>query len=150
MAQFVTTQSKTNELLTASINQLNSQFEAMTTHQKAMDTQIPQIAQQVSHLSRPQGHLLGQAETNPRGHVNAISTVRDGLEESPVMVLQETASASIPEETEGQRKEGRSTPSEMEGTAPPIRLYQPRVPYPQRLAWAQVCSIFGKAEADIC
>ena len=72
MAQFVTTQSKTNETLTLSINQLTSQFEAMATHQKAMDTQIAQIAQQVSHLSRPQGHLPGQAETNPRGHVNAI------------------------------------------------------------------------------
>jgi len=87
MAQFVMTQSKTNEILTASINQLNSQFEAITAHQKAMDTQIAQIAQQVSHLSLPQGHLPVQAETNPRGHVNAISTVRDGLEESPVTVL---------------------------------------------------------------
>ena len=69
--------------------------------------------------------------------MNAISTVRDGLEESLVMVLQETVSASIPERTKGQRKEGRSTPSEMEGTAPPIRPYQPRVLYPQRLAWAK-------------
>ena len=99
-----------------------------------MDTQIAQIAQQVSHLSRPQGHLPGQAETNPRGHVNAISTVRDGLEASPMMVLQEAVSAPVPAGTEGQRKEGRSTPSEMEGTAPPIRPYQPRVPYLQRLA----------------
>ena len=106
----------------------------MATHQKAMDAQIAQIAQQVSRLSRPQGHLSGQAETNPRGHVNAVSTVRDGLEESSVMVIQETISASIPEGTEGQRKEGRSNPSEMEGTAPPIHPYQPRVPYPQRLA----------------
>jgi len=45
------TQSKTNETLTAAINQLTSQFEVMATHQKAMDTQIAQIAQQVSHLS---------------------------------------------------------------------------------------------------
>jgi len=44
MMQFVMTQSKINEILTASINQLNSQFEAMTAHQKAMDTQIAQIA----------------------------------------------------------------------------------------------------------
>ena len=59
----------------------------MATHQKAMDTQIAQIAQQVSRLSRPQGHLLGQPETKLRGHVNVVSTVRGGLEESPVMVL---------------------------------------------------------------
>ena len=87
MAQFLAAQTKTNEAVTASITQLTSQFDAMATHQKAMDTQVAQIAQQVSHLSRPQGHLPGQAETNPRGHVIAISTVRVGFEEGPVMVL---------------------------------------------------------------
>jgi len=95
MVQFLAAQTKTNETVTASITQLTSKFDAMATHQKAMDTQIAQIAQQVSHLSRPQGHLLGQPETNPRGRVNAISTMRDALEESPVMVLQETVSAPI-------------------------------------------------------
>ena len=94
MEQIIATQTKTNENLSASIDLLNSKFDATATHQKAMDTQIAQIAQQVSHLSRPQGHLLGQPETNPRGHVNAISTVRDGLEESLVMVLKETVSVS--------------------------------------------------------
>ena len=83
MAQFLEGQAKTNEAVAASISQLTSKFDSMATHQKGMDHQI---AQQVSHLSRPQGHLPGQAETNPRGHVNAISTVRDRLEESPVMV----------------------------------------------------------------
>jgi len=144
MMQFVTTQSKTNEILTASINQLNSLFEAMTAHQKVMDTQIAQIAQQVSHLSRPQGHLPGQAETNPRGHVNAISNVRDGLEESPVMVLQEATSTPIPVRTERHKSEGRSIHSEMEGTAPPIHPYQPRVPYPQRLAWTKLLQLEPK------
>jgi len=38
MAQFLTTQTKTNETVTASINQLTSKFDAMATHQKAMDT----------------------------------------------------------------------------------------------------------------
>ena len=73
--------------------------------------------------------------------MNAISTVRDGLEESPVMVLQEAASAPVPVGTERHQSEGRSTPSEMEGTAPPIRPYQPRVPYPQRLAWANLLQL---------
>jgi len=40
MAQFIAVQTKTNETLTASINQLTSQFDAMATHQRAMDTQI--------------------------------------------------------------------------------------------------------------
>ena len=60
----------------------------MAAHQRVMDTQIAQIAQQVNSLSRPQGQLLGQPETNPRGHVNALSAVGEGLEESHVMVLQ--------------------------------------------------------------
>ena len=53
MAQFIVVQTKSNETLSASINQLTSKFDTMATHQKAMDTQIAQIAQQVSHLSRP-------------------------------------------------------------------------------------------------
>jgi len=87
MAQLLVAQTKINETVTAFINHLTSKFDVMATHQKATDTQIAQIAQQVSHLSRPQGYLPGQPETNPRGHVNTISTVRDGLAESPVMVL---------------------------------------------------------------
>jgi len=83
MEQFIATQTKTNDALSASINQLNSKFKAMTTHQKMMENRIVQIVQQVSHLSRPQGHLLGQPKTNPKGHMNAI-TLRSGKElESP-------------------------------------------------------------------
>jgi len=81
------TQTKTNEALSALINQLTTKFDAMASHQKAMDTQI---AQHISHLSRPQGHLPGQPETNPRGHINALSTVGEGLEESAMMILLET------------------------------------------------------------
>ena len=54
-----------------------------------MDIYITQIAQQVSHLSQPPGLLLGQPKTNPIGHINAIFAMKEGLEEGPVMVLQE-------------------------------------------------------------
>jgi len=141
MPQFLEGQAKTNEAIAASISQLTSKFDAMATHQKAMDHQI---AQQVSHLSRPQGHLPGEAETNPRGHVSAISTVRDRLEESPVMVLQEAVSAPAPEKADRLQSEGRSTPVEMEDIAPPIRPDQPRVPYPQRLAWTKLLQLEPK------
>jgi len=94
MERFIATQTKTNEALGESINQLNSKFDAMTSHQKATDNQIAQIAQQMSHLSWPQGHLPSQPNTNPRGHVNALSAVREGVEESLVMVLQEVTSVS--------------------------------------------------------
>ena len=144
MERFIATQTKTNEVFSESINQLNTKFDAMAAHQKAMDNQIAQIAQQVSHLSRPQGHLPSQPETNPRGHVNAVSTVRDGLEESPVMVLQETVSVPDSVGTDGQQEERRLSPIEMASPAPPMRPYQPPVPHPQRLAWAQLFQLEPK------
>jgi len=110
----------------------------MVTHQKVMDTQITQIAQQVSHLSQPQGHLPAQPKTNPRCHVNAISTMRDGLDEILVMVLQETISVPDSVGTEGQQKEEKLSPIEMVSPAPLIPPYQQPVPYPQMLAWAKL------------
>jgi len=67
MEHFIATQSKTNEALGESVSQLNFKFEAMITHQKMMENQNALIAQQVSHLSRPQWHLPGQLKTNPKG-----------------------------------------------------------------------------------
>jgi len=139
MEQFIATQTKTNEALSASINQLNSKFNAMVAHQKAMDTQIAQIAQQVNHLSRSPGHPPGQPETNPKGHINAVSVMGEGLEKSPVMVLQETI--AVPKSigtTEQNEKEGLSSNGKSTPTAPVARPYQPPVPYPQRLAWTKL------------
>jgi len=45
---------------------LNSKFESMSTHQKILETQS-QITQQVIHLSRLHGIILGQPETDPKG-----------------------------------------------------------------------------------
>ena len=53
MEHFIVTQTKTNEALGESIDQLNSELNAMVSHQKVMDTQIAQITWQVSHLSWP-------------------------------------------------------------------------------------------------
>jgi len=50
MDRFTVIQSKTNETLSESMNLLTSRVNAMSAHQKTMDTQI---AQQISHLSWP-------------------------------------------------------------------------------------------------
>jgi len=84
MECFIATQTKTNETLSESINLLTSTIDAMAAHQKTMDTQI---AQQVSHLSQPQGHPSGQPQTNPRGYADTTSMMGEGLEESLVIVL---------------------------------------------------------------
>jgi len=44
MEQFIAAQTKTNESLSVSMNLLTSKFDAMAIHQKAMATQIVQIA----------------------------------------------------------------------------------------------------------
>ena len=48
-------------------------WDIMTTHQNMLENQIPQITYQVSHFSRPQRHLPGQPETNPKGQINTIT-----------------------------------------------------------------------------
>jgi len=102
MERFIATQTKTNETFSESISLLISRVDTMATHQKTMDTQI---TQQVSHLSQPQGYLSGQPETNPRGHPNAISTMGEGLKESPVIVLLEIAPVLDSAGIQGKKRE---------------------------------------------
>jgi len=72
-----------------------------------MENQIAQITQQVSHLSRPQGHLPGPPETNPKGQMNAI-TLRSGRElESPPMPMREER-----RETDDEGDAARAAPNE--------------------------------------
>ena len=138
------TQTKTNEALGESVSQLTAKFETMTTHQKMMENQIAQIAQQVRHLSRPQGHLSGQPETNPKGQMNTI-TLRSGRElESPPMPVREErretddegdAAKEAPIEPSSERVHTERTQEiGAEQVSPPVKPYTPPVPYPQRLA----------------
>ena len=151
MEQFIATQTKTNETLSASINQLNSKFDAVASHQKAMDTQI---AQQVNHLSRPPGHLPGQPETNPKGQMNVI-TLRSGKElESPQVPRRDDRSEAdsvgdfekeVPTETPRERAPiEKTTDAQVENVAPPLQPYKPPVPYPQRLVKAKEEHKYGK------
>ena len=106
------TQTKTNKALGESASQLASKFETMTTYQKMMENQIAQIAQQVSHLSRPQGYVSGQPETNPKGQMNAI-TLWSGRElESPQMPMREDR-RKVDNEEDVENEVPIETPSEM-------------------------------------
>ena len=146
MERFIVTQTTTNETLKENIQVLTSRVDSMAAHQKTMDTQIAQIAQQVSHLSRSQGQLPGQTEVNPRRQVNAISTVGAGLEESPVMVLQEVVPVSASAGTEGKEKNEGLSPIEETRHQPIDRTYHPRVPFPQRLAWSELVQLEPRFE----
>jgi len=133
MECFIATQSKSNEALNESINQLNAKFDAMASHQKAMDTQIAEIAQWVSHLSRPLGHLPGQSKTNPRGHINALSIAGERVKESPIMILKETVAVSDSVGTHEQKERGKLSSNEEIIPPPQVRPYQPLAPYPQKM-----------------
>ena len=95
-----------------------------------MDIQIAQTTQQVSDLSRPQGHLPSQPETNLRGHVNVISAMGEGLEESPLMVLQEVVPIPHSGGTGGKKREENLSFSGETSHPLPTRPYQPPVPFP--------------------
>ena len=130
MEHFIATQTKTNELFGEQINQLNSKFDVMTSHQKATDTQIAQIAQQVSSLSRPQGQLSRQLEVNPKGHINTVYTRSDGLVDSPLIVLQEIAHVPVLTGPVTMQKGGNESLKGRSVQSPLSHPYQLPVPYP--------------------
>jgi len=99
----------------------------MTARQRVMDIQI---AQQVSSSSSPQGQLPGQPETNPWGHANILFAVGKGLEESPMIVLQETVSVPYSAGTDEQKEEESLSSIRKVHLAPPFHPYQLPVPYP--------------------
>jgi len=80
------------------------------------------------------GQLPGQPKVNPKGHINAVFTKDEWLVESPVMVLQEIA--LVPATTEPFELQNRGNKG-LEGRtvqSPPLRPYQPPIPYPQTVA----------------
>ena len=116
----------------------------MASLQNMIDTKIAQIAQQVSRMSHSQGQLPGQHETNPRGHVIALSAVGEGLEESLMMVLQETVLVPDSAGTEEQKEEESLSFSGKVSPSPPVRPYQPRIPFLQRIVWAKLLKLEPK------
>ena len=65
----------------------------------------------MSHLSKPQGHLLGQPETKSKGQMNAIP-LRSGRElESPPMPMREDKK-EVDNEDDNKKEVPIETPSE--------------------------------------
>jgi len=59
-------------LLNDSLTKLNAKVDSFAAHNKMLETQISQVAQQVATSSQTPGIFLGQTEANPKAHVNAI------------------------------------------------------------------------------
>ncbi|XP_020263244.1 uncharacterized protein LOC109839226 [Asparagus officinalis] len=122
-------------------------MDSLATHNKMLETQITQLAQNASSSSRPSGMLPGQPETNPRGHVNAI-TLRSGKQyEGPKMKEydggnghhEEKSKIVIDVDNETQMQEEEKVEKYV-APAP----YKPPLPFPQRLATAKLEKQFGK------
>ncbi|XP_045831180.1 uncharacterized protein LOC123922508 [Trifolium pratense] len=78
MDKFLNQNIHTNEL----VKQLSNKVDALATHNKMLETQISQVAQQQAALAAPAGTFPGQPEPNPKGHANALHavTTRSGKE----------------------------------------------------------------------
>jgi len=90
-----------------------------------LETQISQVAQQVTSSSQPSGVFPSQTKTNPKGPINAI-TLRDGKQlEDPVV---ETKTIEVGVESEKPQSEKVVVENEKLNTPPP---YNPNIPLPQ-------------------
>ena len=70
-----------------SLTKLTSKVDSIATHNKMLETQISQVAQQIVASSQTTGIFPCQIETNPESHISVI-TLRDvkQLEDSVVKV----------------------------------------------------------------
>ncbi|KAK9698623.1 hypothetical protein RND81_08G118500 [Saponaria officinalis] len=154
MEQFVQAQGKKNDELTQSITHISnsvagvsSSVSQLTSSQKMMETQIAQLAQQVSDSSKTQGQQPRKTEENPRGHVLAV-TLRSGKELVDPVVPSKSKVVSITNEIVEIIDETADEPEkDVEEAAPketvdipktPQRVYIPPVPFPQRLDKAKL------------
>jgi len=73
--------------LNDSLTKLTSKVDSIVTHNKMLETQISQVAQQMVASSQTTEIFPCHTETNPEGHISVI-TLRDGkqLEDSVVKV----------------------------------------------------------------
>ncbi|CAJ2657668.1 unnamed protein product [Trifolium pratense] len=158
MENFIALQTQTNkEFLNQNIHtneqikQLTSRLELLTTHNKMLETQIAQVAQQQASTSAPAGIFPGQPQPNPRGHVNAVilrsGTQYDGPADprtkNPAMLPNSdktTEKESKPKEKEDSGEETK----EKEKPYVPPPPYKPPIPYPQRLVQSKNVGQFKK------
>ena len=86
MENFIATQAQTNKDVqnqnihtNEQIKQLANKIDALATHNKMLETQISQVAQQQAPTAAPTDTFPGQPQPNPKGHAHAI-ILRSGTE----------------------------------------------------------------------
>ncbi|XP_020245172.1 uncharacterized protein LOC109823298 [Asparagus officinalis] len=118
-----------NRIMSDVIKNLTSKVDSLATHNKMLENQITQLAQQFNSSSRSLGMFPGQPETNPKGSINAI-TLRSGKElEGPMMRNDHTDVVDESEKLVSSEKEHSSEKVERYVAPAP---YKPPLPFPQR------------------
>ncbi|KAK2382735.1 hypothetical protein QL285_070252 [Trifolium repens] len=134
------------------IRQLSSKSDVLVTHNRMLETQISQVAQQQASIAAPAGIFPGQPEPNPKGNANAV-ILRGGKQcEGPAnpktdtLAMHQNSSKTTGKGSEQIRKEKESEPNReekedsgeeiVEKKRPyvPSPPYKPPIPFPQRLA----------------
>ncbi|XP_058745975.1 uncharacterized protein LOC131618833 [Vicia villosa] len=165
MENFIATQTQTskdflnqNIHTNEKIKQLATKVDALATHNKMLETQISQVAQQQAPTAAPAGTFPGHPQPNPKGHAHAI-ILRSGREmdestdprlknpamfQSPSKATEEESGpkdkSSNPKEKED--KEGETEEKEAPYVPPPP--YKPSISYPQRFEKSKSIRQFKK------
>ncbi|KAJ9567329.1 hypothetical protein OSB04_003295 [Centaurea solstitialis] len=139
-------QNQKNDYFQNSLTQVTTRLEAMTTHNKMIETQIAQLAQQIANSVRPQGQLPGQPEPNPRAQMNVI-TLRDGkilmeVERKTTNVVSHGGNGGVSKANEGENVVQTGDPPVESSVKKPTHV--PNVPFPARLAKAKLEAKLGK------
>ncbi|XP_020271670.1 uncharacterized protein LOC109846842 [Asparagus officinalis] len=138
MENFVTSQNKQNEefrnqnrIMNGAIKNLASKVDSLATHNKMLENQITQLAQQFSFSSRSSRMFHEQPETNPKGSVNAI-TLRNGKDlEEPMMRSDHKDVVDESEKLVTSEKEHAGEKGENVERYVTSAPYKPPLPFPQ-------------------
>ncbi|XP_021713469.1 uncharacterized protein LOC110681623 [Chenopodium quinoa] len=141
---FMTQQIKINGEVSSSIQQLQA-------HNKMIEIQLSQIAQQVGCTSNPGGQFPSTTVMNPKEQAKSITLIMEGGYETPIMrenvakkgdegdswVDESEFENEVSEEARGRLKmsdEGASKRDEGEvKSQAPLRAYEPHIPFPHRM-----------------
>ncbi|XP_050919459.1 uncharacterized protein LOC127137002 [Lathyrus oleraceus] len=124
------------------MKQLSNKFDDMATHNKMLETQISQVAQQQDAIADLAGAFPGKPQPNPQGHANAI-TLRSGTEldepidpriQNPTMYQNSSkGTEKVNEPTNDGKEDESGKAKDKEPPYAPPPPYKLLIPYPQRL-----------------
>ncbi|XP_050896353.1 uncharacterized protein LOC127103109 [Lathyrus oleraceus] len=136
--EFANQNAHTSELT----KQLSNKVDVMATHNKMIETQISQVAQQQAAVAVRTGAFPGQPQPNPKGHANAIKHQSGTKLDEPVDPrIQNPAmyqnygkgTKKVNKPTHGGKEDESGEAKDKEPPYVPPPPYKPPVPYPQRL-----------------